>query len=362
MALDPAYWRHGPLRFGQVREDANTERALAIEHGAVRRAVVIASAGDTALSLVDVVAERLFAVDINAAQIALTRLKWTAVRQLELASLRNLLFGPAAEAQAALRLVLTDESYPLRPRIPNGLQNSGRVDAVLATLRRALFLTVHPRTFVRDFLGQNSPARQAERFDREWNTPIWQLATAIAFNPLVLQIGWGKAVRKNLPGSFANILRERIRRSLTRTPCATNGYLWQAFLGEMPDGIDKALPVYTHSSVASRLSKLDADRMETRCCDVVQWLTAQPAAQLDFFAMSNILELTGAKRVADLIREVERCAATGSIVCFRGILPLTNPPFPEQYGRLAFDPELTRKVEEIDQSVICNFFRIYRCQ
>jgi S-adenosylmethionine-diacylglycerol 3-amino-3-carboxypropyl transferase len=70
-----------PYNFGQSQEDELTE-AAALNLGAQDRAVSIASAGDMPLSLAALGAKKVTAVDIDPAQLALTRLKLTAVRRL----------------------------------------------------------------------------------------------------------------------------------------------------------------------------------------------------------------------------------------------------------------------------------------
>jgi S-adenosylmethionine:diacylglycerol 3-amino-3-carboxypropyl transferase len=70
-----------PIYFAQVREDSRLERELVREHG-LRRVVCVASGGCTALSLLAHGVERVDAVDLNPAQIALVELKRAALARL----------------------------------------------------------------------------------------------------------------------------------------------------------------------------------------------------------------------------------------------------------------------------------------
>ncbi len=332
--LELEFWRDSRLRFGQVREDAAIERGLAARHGAVRRAVVIASGGCTALSLLDLVGERLSGVDISPAQVEFVERKARLMRELNLDEFRVALFGES------------------------GMQNAGRIDGVLGLLRRLLFATVHSRGFVEDFLTMDCPAAQAERFKTGWDSWRWRAATAVAFIGLALRVGFDREVAAALPDSFAELIRDRVRRVLTQFPLKTNGYAWQTFLGRNAPG-DDGLPFFARAAEFERL-KAGLDCLRLECGDIEAWLARQPARSLDFFALSNVLELTGPGRAEGLLREVERTAASGAVVCLRAILPGGLRAMPDRIGRLTWDEEATGRAEAGDRGVICNFFRIYR--
>jgi S-adenosylmethionine-diacylglycerol 3-amino-3-carboxypropyl transferase len=360
MSSDAAYWRRQPLLFGQVREDAGVERWLAAQHGSVRRAVVIASAGCTALSLVDLVSDQLNAVDINPLQVAFAEIKLSALRMLERDEFVRLLCGSPAvpkELMAGLPPASCRLLARLEPRLANGLQNAGRVDGFLRLLRTMLFATVHSRDFVRDFLCLESVDAQRARFDVAWDTWRWRAATALAFNRGSLLMGFGVSAARQLPGSFAACIRAKVRAGLTRFPCHTNGYAWQSLLGEYPPNADAALPVYMQPEGFSECGR-HLHKLRITAMDVRAWLDEQRAASIDFFALSNILELSLPKDSGVLMRSIERAAAPGALVCLRGILPNAN--FPARAGGLRLDESLSVQSAERDRSIVCNVFHIYR--
>ncbi len=321
--------------FGQVREDVGVERWLVSRHGAVGRAVVIASAGCTAISLLDLVSERLTAVDINPAQVEFVRWKVELMRRVELGKFRRELFdGRRARA------------------------NSGIVDRILATLRWLLHVGVHSRGFVEDFLRMDSVPNQARRFDAEWDTWRWRLATEVAFNPLALRAGYGGEVARALPGSLAQLVRSRVRRTLTGFPANSNGYAWQSLAGR-PGAGEAGLPYFAREAEYARL-RARLGKLDFACADVAAWLRGQPAESIDFFGLSNVLELTGAERTRGLLREVERTARSGAVVCLRSILPVSATDPGWLVGRLRWDERASQEAERRDEGLVCNFFRILR--
>ncbi len=360
MDNDSAYWQRQPLLFGQVREDAEVERRLARQHGAVRGAVVVASAGCTAFSLADLVEDHLDAVDINPLQVAFAEIKLAALRTLERNEFIRLLCEPMkmpAELTAGLSAASRELLARLNPRAARGLQNVGRVDRFLHFLRNLLFATVHSRDFVEDFLNLESLDEQSTRFDDEWDSQRWRAATVLAFNRGSLLMGFGSSAARQLPGSFAACIREKVHDGLTRFPCRTNGYAWQSLLGKYPPNENAALPYYMQAEGFAQ-SKHHLHKLRLLNMDIRQWLGRQPAASVDFFALSNILELSRSDDRTAFLREVERAAAPGAFICLRSILP--NADFPPVVGRLMLDESLSSHCAQQDRSMICNIFHVYR--
>ncbi len=199
---------------------------------------------------------------------------------------------------------------------------------------------------------------QRERFAKEWDTWRWRASTAVAFNSLALRLGWGREVGAALPGSFAELIRKRVERVLTESPCVENGYAWQTFLGRLPPG-EVGFPFFARAAEYSRL-RVGLRRLRVECRDVESCLAGLAAESVDFFGLSNVLELSGVRRGEALLNKVERTAAEGAVVCLRGILPGGLRALPERLGRLRWDEVASREAERRDRGVVCNFFRIYR--
>jgi S-adenosylmethionine-diacylglycerol 3-amino-3-carboxypropyl transferase len=361
MEADTRFWARQPLLFGQVREDAEVERWLVQRHGAVSRAVVVASAGCTVLSLADLVRERIEAVDINPRQLALTEIKLAALGALERTEFLTMLGGPSALRDLALELSPRARALiaELPATLPKGLQNAGSVDRLIGTLRGLFFTTVHSRKFVEEFLWLDFPGEQRSRFDEEWDTRLWKLATGLAFNRAALRIRFGKAAAARVPASFATLVRERVRDRLVRFSCRGNGCVWQAFLGEYPAGIEAALPCYARKDMFPRVAAC-ARKVHLHEGDLRAWLAGQAGAGFDFLALSNVLELAAPRAAISMLEAASRAAASGALVCLRAILPPEN--LPERIGRLVRDDILAETCARMDRSLVCNRFTIYRAE
>jgi S-adenosylmethionine-diacylglycerol 3-amino-3-carboxypropyl transferase len=354
------FWRGQPLLFGQVREDAETERWLASRHDSVRRAVVIASAGCTALSLADCVSERLDAIDINARQVALTSLKLAALRSLGRDDFLRLLCGPVSPREVCASLSMAPDAQRLLAELPDhlpgGLQNAGRVDRMMRMLRSLFFATVHDRGFVEEFLRLSDAHTQAKSFDSEWHSVRWHLATETVFNRLALSLAFGRQATHRMTRSFAADVRGKIRDRLTTLPCLQNGHAWQDFLGCYPRGVDAALPSYARSAGFS-LATQNSSKIRLHVGDAQTWLARQDAGSIDFFALSNILELSPPETHAHLLEEVERTGSPGAILCLRSILPFENQP--GRMGRFCHHDQLSQECHKRERALICNRFQVF---
>ncbi len=141
----------------------------------------------------------------------------------------------------------------------------------------------------RRFLTLSDPAEQADFYKRHWSNLQWRLAMKVAFSKVFLYITHGKAAATLVPDNFSSVMESRLYRALTAFPNASNPYLWQAFFGKYND-VGEGLPPYlqtiNHSAIAANL-----DNLRLTCADTLAWLVGQPAGSIDYFGLSNILEL-----------------------------------------------------------------------
>lgn len=374
------FWRSGRLGkkgrrarpqivFGQVREDTAAERELFAATPRPRRALVVASGGCTALSLLTLAAPgegtRVCAVDVNPAQVWLTELKAAVLRKLPPEQVATAFDRDARDAYRTVRADLTfaareffDRARPDR-LLRHGLDGCGRVETVLRrVVRPLLFTTVHRRTAVRAMLGRDDITAQRRAYRAGWDTWRWRLALSVAFNPRALGLIYGRAARDTLPPRFAWFVDQRFRRAFARFPAAGHAGLWQTLLGEPPPD-PAARPPHRDPALAPGLrGNLAAGGLETVADDVLGWLRRQPARSVGFFALSNILELVRPGYREELARELARVGRPGAAVCLRSIRP-ARTPLPEP-GPLRRDVPAGERLSAADRSLFCHSLAVYR--
>lgn len=236
--------------FGLSQEDENTEaEALALPGGHV---LSVASAGDMPLSLLAAGAESVAAVDVDAAQLHLARLKIAAVSRLEREEATRFLglepAGGAARQEwfRSVREALgASKDYwdVRRDYLSAGAIWAGRYERFvrrLARVVRPVFGRDWRRLCVLDNTGE-----QVRLFDRKLNSAVLRYALRIAFHPAVF------AKRGMDPRSLKHANRNEsagdryfslFREFCTNTPADSNYLLHLHLLGRILT--PAALPAY----------------------------------------------------------------------------------------------------------------------
>lgn len=369
---DESFWKEGnlgkqtrlPARllFAQVREDESIERSLwqCLEKPA--RAFIIASGGCTALSLAACGGGEFDAIDINPAQTAITELKLAAITQLDLERFRNACVSDARDAYTHLRAYLNEDTRTFfdskRDILQHGFNRCGWIDRKLETLASLFHTFIQSRTHTKEFLKLGDVAAQKLAFDQHWNNWRWRLAMNIAFSKSLLSLGFGAQALRALPIEFPAIMKSRIEQALIAHPAATNPYLWQTFLDSYPEN-EEGLPFYLQTAGWNG-ARENAEHIHIRCDDAVHSLNDQPEHSIDFFAISNILEIVDEPYKIELLKQISRTSKAGAMVCVRSIFPQNKPIFEDPHGKLKHDPAVSHEMELRDRGLFCTFIQIFR--
>jgi S-adenosylmethionine-diacylglycerol 3-amino-3-carboxypropyl transferase len=352
--------------FGQVREDAAVEMAALQEAvRGVNAPVVfsIASGGCTAFSLLAAVPQtRLFAVDVNLAQIHLLRLKQAILLNEAADAARWAVSKDAGPAFATVSPYLdpaTCAYWDARPRpLARGLNHCGIVDRALTALVGLFHRLFQPRSVTEALLRAESLEEQAKVYRTRWNRAALALAFHISFSRAALAFPLGTEYVRHLPREGAARQWQRLDALFLRHPARTNPYLWQLFAGRYPPAPDSLPPYLRPENLPSVRRGLE--RAEFHHVDATGFLESIPPGSIHFFALSNILDGSTPLSAHRLLQAAAQAAAPGAVLSVRFF---TTPPdgweswLPK---RLIVDSELSDQAEGQDRSVFCRFIRILR--
>lgn len=347
--------------FGQVREDSRVECQLLRRLPENANAFVIASAGDTALSLLTLGHSNVTAVDTNPAQIYLTELKMKALGMADFELARRCFYTEAPGLPSRLKNELSENCLQFWQANPNllmrGMNNSGVVDQKLQQMMKFFFLFVNDREKTKVMLNQTNIKAQQNFYQREFTNWRWKLALKLVFKNNLLSFAHGSDVQ-SMPANFEQIMTSKVEKMFTNFPTAYNGFLWQTFLGEYPEN-DEALPPYLQKGNRQML-QFGITRFHYQIIDAASYLKEQPPNSIDFFALTNILETAKPDYIQLLANEIGRVGREGGLVCCRFSCPRPDPLFKDERDRLIFDKKMSDELEQVDQSCFCGFFQIYR--
>ncbi len=312
-----------PVAFAQVREDPRVDHAVLDLLGRpAPTGLMVASGGCTAADVVGRFA-RLRLVDINPAQLALTRLKLHLLQHAATGDRLQLMghapmpgraavLGPLLDALGVGRDVLG----PFAQVAALGPDHAGRYELNFAQLRREMADLDWPALLTApDAAARVAPGTPAgDAMDRAFDS-------AMSLENLVALFGHGATQNRVEP--FGRHFARRTRHATATLPTAVNPYLWQLLVGRFPPGV--AYPWFAAPAPAAW-----PDLTFTRgpMADAL----AAARDPYDFVHLSNVLDWLTPAEAADTLRRAARALRPGGLVVVRQLnsssdLPACGPDF-----------------------------------
>lgn len=343
-----------PLAFAQVREDPRLDRQVLDSLSPGATVVMIASGGETAVEIARRPLTRLDLVDMNPAQLALTRLKLhLATTERPDASAAILGHTPMdpAERRAALQRRLNEIGISLETLGPAALlgavgpDQAGRYEVTFAELRRELARAGD--TIVSALAGMllSSDCPAAARAVEPGTT----LGAALdaAFDRVMslenLVRLFGAQATQNPRQPFARHFAERTRLAFARFPAAENPFLWQIFAGRFSSrqSYDWFEPRGAVPAIAPAEPNFHRGAMK----DVLDDL---PAGRADFVHLSNILDWLTPLEASATLRSAHRVLKQGGCVLLRQLNSTVDVERLD--GGFVWDTAWGRRLELADRS------------
>lgn len=283
-----------PLAFSQVREDPRLDTSLARLLPEQATVVMIASGGDTLVELARLPLQRIHAVDLNPAQLALARLKCflagTESGEESACLLGHAPMDPGLRGQrmgAMLDRLQLDQGTlgPIPLMAELGVDHVGRYERCFAELRRELppWTTTYPGAGLET-----------------------ALAKVMSQANLVALFGEGATQNPLLP--FHEHFAKRTRLALARAGAEVNPFLLQMYAGTFAAG--------HRYDWLENTAPLRAERV-WHCGLMVDVLNGMESASVDMVHLSNILDWLSPIQAAETLESTSRVLKPGGRVIVR---------------------------------------------
>lgn len=366
--------------YPQIWEDPEVDlEAMAI--GPDTRIMTIASGGCNIMNYLTEGPERVQAVDLNPAHVALTRLKLCAIRHLPDYESFFLFFGHADdkrnianyERYIAPNLDPETRQYWEGISIPHGRRINYFTKNIYQFGLLGRFIgMVHILAKLygqdpRDILTAKTFGEQREIFNRTLGPVFDKKFVKFLCGLPVSLYGLGippaqfKALSASANGDMALLLKQRLERLACDFPIQDNYFAWQAF-GRGYDRLNRrAVPRYLMRENYEAL-KERADRVEVHHTTITDFLETQPESSLDRYVFLDAQDWMNATGLTALWQEVLRTARPGAKVIFRTAgeeSPLTAALPSDLLGCWAYDPEKSLDAVARDRSSIYGGFHVY---
>jgi len=338
------------LAFAQVREDPRLDLEVVARLPRGAHVVMIASGGETAVELARTPLGRLDLVDMNPAQLALTRLKFRLARSTSPENAAAILGHTPMDPE--VRLAALDwelREFGLSTTIlgpPDllataGPDHAGRYEITFAQLRKAL-APVSSELFA--VLSSNDPiaASRAVVPDSPLGEAIDSAFDGVMSLPNLVRL-FGAEATQNPRQSFSRHFAARTRLAFERFPAASNPFLWQIFAGRFSERQRSDWLRPRDERPARTLVEPTCHR--GRMKDVLDDL---PAGEADFVHLSNILDWLAPAEAAATLRSVHHALKPGGYVLLRQLNSTLDPAALE--CGIAWDAEWGRQMERRDRS------------
>lgn len=323
--------------------------------------VTIASGGCNVLSYLASGSKHITAVDLNAAHVALTKLKLAGAAHLPSYAHFFRFFGEAdkranmdaykrflrGKLDAPTRAYWESRTLNLRPRISlftRGFYRHGLLGYFIGWSHIASWL------FGVDFrtLLQSKTLAEQRQFFTTQLAPLFdnRLVRWITDNKASLYgLGIPPSQYEKLSGDrpMHEVLRERLERLVCDFEISDNYFAWQAFARRYAQGEKASLPPYLQHENFAPL-QVNADRADVLNLGFTEFLQTQTPASCDRYVLLDAQDWMTDEQLNNLWREITRTARAGARVIFRTAAEPSLLP-----GRLAQDV-LSRWIYHADES------------
>lgn len=377
-----AVWFRG-LVYTQIWEDPQVD-AAALQLDDTSRILTISSAGCNVLNYLTHDPERVLAVDVNAAHLALTRLRIAAVQHLPDHNAFFQFFGVGAGQENL-------ESYHrhLRPHLRRSTRTfwESRAWGGLSRPRLQAFKDGFYKhgAFSRfrglaDCISTLIQNRSAEELldatSREEQRQFFENCLAPFFDhPIVRRLArrptalysFGipprqyRSLQHAADGSIVDLYRDRLKRLVCGFPLSDNYFAWQAFGRRYDTEQREALPSYLQVDHFERLRN-HLDCVETRTASLTDTLRNQPDRSFDSFVLLDAMDWMAPEAIATLWSELARAGTLGARVIFRTAgpdSPIESVLPPALRARFSYKRERAETLHTQDRSAVYGMFHLY---
>lgn len=258
------YAKFDIIRYAQVWEDAEILiEALDINEN--DNILSIASAGENALSMLIKNPNKVYAIDLNANQIACTEFKIVCYKYLEYQECMELI--GVFESQNRLDIYkkiesnLTDKTKQYFNDnieiIEKGIINVGKFENYFNIFGQKVLPLIHSKKTRQELLTKKTKEERYEFYNKKWNNTRWKMLFRIFFSRTVMgKLGRDKAFFRYVNVNVAEHILERTKYALTELDTSENSYLYYIINGKYSNILPLAYRKENFEKIKQNINKI----------------------------------------------------------------------------------------------------------
>ena len=284
----------------------------------------IVSGGENILTILLKKPKKIIGIDIKKEQIYLTKLKISAIKNLEFNEfIRFIGFKTSKNRIQIFETIKKDlekEEIEYWEKnldiIKNGLIHCGKFEKYLSKFRNYCLPLIISEKRINEFLLLDSLDQQEEFYKKYWNNWRFRLLFKLFFSRKGLESGRDKEYFKySSQGKVSDYYLERVKHGLTEVPIKINFFMHYILTGTIPIPF-KDHPYLDKNNFNKLKGILKNNKVEFVCLDISEFLKKSKEKSFSKFNLSDVFEVKTKKEYEDLIKEIKRVSKSNSKICY----------------------------------------------
>lgn len=317
------YAKFDIIRYAQVWEDAE----ILIESLKINEndnILSIASAGENALSLLIKNPNKVYAIDLNANQIACTEFKIICYKYLEYQECMEVIGVFDSQNRLEIYKKIEDKLSDKTRRylndniesIEKGIINTGKFEHYINIFGQKVLPFIHNKKVREELLKAKTKEERYEFYNKKWNNLRWKMLFGIFFSRTVMgKLGRDKAFFRYVNANVAEHILERTKYAITELDTSENSYLYYIINGKY----ENVLPVAYRKENFEKI-KQNIDKIILSSETVESFIEREDVKYITKYNLSDIFEYMSDKQMCNIFEKIFTKSSSGSIIAYWNML------------------------------------------
>lgn len=353
------YAKFDIIRYAQVWEDAEILiEALKVNEN--DNILSIASAGENALSLLIKNPNKVYAIDLNANQIACTEFKIVCYKYLEYQECMEAI--GVFESKDRLEIYKKIENkLSVKTRryfeenidiIEKGIINAGKFENYFNIFSKKILPLIHNKKIRNELLQEKTKEERYEFYNNKWNNLRWKMLFRIFFSRTVMgKLGRDKAFFRYVNVNVAEHILERTKYAITELDTSKNSYLSYIINGKYND----VLPVAYRKENFEKIKK-NIDKIILLSETVETFIERDNVEYITKYNLSDIFEYMSDEQMCTIIEKIFIKSGPGSRIAYWNML--ADKRASKYFDKLEYKEKESRELLNKDKAFFYSNFII----
>lgn len=317
------YAKFDIIRYAQVWEDTEILiEALSINEN--DNILSIASAGENAISMLIKNPNKVYAIDLNANQIACTEFKIVCYKYLEYQECMELIgifdSKNRLEIYKKIESNLSDKTRNYLNEnleiVEKGIINAGKFENYFNIFGQKVLPLIHNKKTRQELLSKKTKEERYEFYNKKWNNFRWKMLFRIFFSRTVMgKLGRDKAFFRYVNVNVAEHILERTKYAITELDTSENSYLHYIINGKYDD----VLPVAYRKENFEKI-KQNIDKIVLLSETVETFIERDDVDYITKYNLSDIFEYMSDEQMCRIIEKIFTKSGQGSRIAYWNML------------------------------------------